>query len=104
MEELREELDFDKIREVRIFSREPSAKDERDFRRFQSELDRLGIHTEWRRDSRKAFHDRFIASDEACYNVPPVNLVFSQNAPYSQITPALDSPPFEEWWSEGEPL
>ncbi len=36
--------------------------------------------------------------DASCFNVPPVNLIFQKDAPYSEIQTALARPPLEDWW------
>lgn len=99
LEELEDELDPRRVNAVRIMSRSLSLKDWRDFRRYRQEAEAQGITAEWRVSPERLFHDRFLADDDQCLNVPPVNLIYTEDAPYSEIRPSGRRPPFEEWWS-----
>ncbi|HET7613385.1 MAG TPA: hypothetical protein VFK26_05625, partial [Gemmatimonadaceae bacterium] len=103
LEELDDELDRQQVRAVHIMSRTLSPKDLRDFNRFRQEMQGQGIAAEWRIFPEKLFHDRFLADDVRCMNVPPVNLIYQSEAPYSEISPATERPPFEQWWALGTP-
>jgi superfamily II DNA or RNA helicase len=103
LEELDDELDRQHVRAVRIMSRTLSPKDLRDFSRFRQEMQGQGIAAEWRISPEKLFHDRFLADDARCMNVPPVNLIYQAEAPYSEISPSTQRPPFEQWWALGKP-
>lgn len=103
LEDLAIELELDEITGVRIISRDISSKDLKDFKRFHSELAARGIETDWRTfDDQRLFHDRFLVDDHFCHNMPPVNLIYDRNAPYSQILEATDRPPLEDWWDVAE--
>lgn len=102
LEELAEELDPEHVSEVRILSGDAESvltdRSLKDFRRFQSELGNRGIGAEWRVDpkSTRDWHDRWIADDRAEWNVPPVNTLFKND--YSEILPATERPPLDDWW------
>ncbi|MBV9096510.1 MAG: hypothetical protein JO079_00505, partial [Frankiaceae bacterium] len=102
LEELIEELDPERIAEVRILSGDAenvlTERSLKDFQRFQHEMTNRGVVAEWRVDSRAArdWHDRWIADDTVAWNVPPVNTLFKND--YSEITPAIERPPLGEWW------
>ena len=103
LEDLRTELELDDVQEIRIISRDISPKDLRDFERFHAELKQLGIDADWRSfNDRRLFHDRFLADDASCHNVPPVNLIYDRNAPYSEINESSLRPPLDEWWQIAE--
>jgi superfamily II DNA or RNA helicase len=98
LEDLSSEIDPRNLRAIRILSRDLSIRDWNDFRRFRAEAETAGVAAEWRVLPGRDFHDRFIADDNGCLNIPPVNLIYDASAPYSQITEAPERPPFEEWW------
>ncbi len=105
LEDLMDELDITRVKSVRIISRDIAPKDLRDFRRFASEFDAVGIRAEWRIfETQRLFHDRFLADDSRCFNVPPVNLIYDRDAPYSEIIESGQRPPFEEWWQAATPV
>lgn len=99
LEELIEELDLSEVNSVKIVSRDLSARDLKDFKRFKTELLNQSIDSDWRIfEDQRLFHDRFLADDTVCYNVPPVNLIFASSAPHSEINETTREQPFEEWW------
>jgi superfamily II DNA or RNA helicase len=104
LEDLAAELDVRRVAEVRIMSRDLSPKDQRDFERFREQLARTAVRAEWRVCEERLYHDRFLADNERCYNMPPVNLIYDQTAPYSEIRLAVTRPPLEEWWSRGRSI
>lgn len=103
LEELADELVLSTVTDVRIISRDLSPKDKKDFDRFRREMEGTNIIAEWRLDMDARFHDRFLAGNGACFNVPPVNSIYQQPARYSQINPS-PRPPFEEWWESSKEL
>lgn len=107
LEELAEELDFQKVSELRILSGDAenvlSERSKKDFDRFASEMAIKGVAAEWRVDAKgsRDWHDRWLASDAAAWNVPPVNTLFKND--YSEIYPASELPPLDEWWTRSSP-
>lgn len=73
------------------------TKARRDFTRLRQELRSTGIEAEWRLYDLYEGHDRWIITESACYNVPPVNTLFAGQ--WSQVTQVGDRPPFEDWWA-----
>ncbi|WP_326949842.1 hypothetical protein OG439_14320 [Amycolatopsis sp. NBC_01307] len=102
LEELAEELEFERVVEIRILSGDSESvltdRSMKDFRRFQKELDGVSIRSEWRVDSRKErdWHDRWLAGDKSTWNVPPINTLFKND--YSEIYHSNERPPLSEWW------
>lgn len=107
LEELAEELDIAQVSEVRILSGDAenvlSLKSKKDLDRFTAEMAAKGITVEWRVDPRGArdWHDRWLAADQAAWNVPPVNTLFKND--YSEIYPSTERPPLDEWWDRSAP-
>lgn len=105
LEELAEELDTTAVTEVRILSGNAdnvlTAKSMKDFERFRQEMANKGVAVEWRVDGARDWHDRWVADDKAAWNVPPVNTLFKND--YSEISPASERPPLDDWWSRSTP-
>ncbi|MCG2798705.1 MAG: hypothetical protein L6367_09220 [Cellulomonas sp.] len=107
LEELAEELEIGAVTEVRILSGDAenvlSPRSMRDYDRFRAEMATRGIAVEWRIDDRttRDWHDRWIADDENKWNVPPINTLLKND--YSEISPATERPPLEEWWARSTP-
>jgi superfamily II DNA or RNA helicase len=103
LEEIVVSIDPAVVTEVRILSG-PANIDERakhEFVRFQEELIRKGIKTDWR--VLKGFaHDRYIITQTTCYNVPPIDSILRGS--YGEMLETPNRPPFEEWWSRAVPL
>lgn len=99
LEELIVSVDPALVQEIRILSG-PDKIDERakrDFARFREEMKRKGISTEWRVLERFP-HDRFIVSENSCFNVPSIDTVMRSQ--YSEILETPNRPPFEDWWAK----
>jgi superfamily II DNA or RNA helicase len=103
LEELVHSIDPAVVREVRILSGQDNVDDraKRLFARFRDELSRKGIVVEWR-VSKGFAHDRVIASDNACYNVPSIDTIL--RGQYAEILETPNRPPFEEWWARAIPI
>jgi hypothetical protein len=105
LEELAEELEFSGISEIRILSGDQpgvlSDKSGKDFKRFIGEMGNKGVAAEWRADSRRDWHDRWLADDKTAWNVPPVNTLYKND--YSEINPASERPPLQTWWDRSAP-
>jgi len=107
LEELAEELDTTVVSEVRILSGDAenvlSAKSMKDYERFRAEMATKGVAVEWRVDDKTArdWHDRWVADDKTAWNVPPINTLLKND--YSEISPASERPPLDEWWARSAP-
>lgn len=107
LEELAEELDLGAVTEVRIISGDAenviSNKSLKEFERFRHEMANHNIASQWRIDGRgtRDWHDRWLGDDKVVWNVPPINTLFKND--YSEISPAAERPPFNEWWDRGTP-
>jgi hypothetical protein len=107
LEELAEELDTTVVSEVRILSGDAenvvSAKSMKDYERFRAEMANKGVAVEWRVDgkSTRDWHDRWVADDKSVWNVPPINTLLKND--YSEISPASERPPLNEWWGRSAP-
>ena len=105
LEDIAVEISDSDVDQIRIISRGLSPKDQRDYERFAEEMSNRNINAEWRlTHDQRLFHDRFIAFDGRTVNVPPVNLIYQRDVPYSEINESTVRPPFEEWWSKSEPV
>ena len=103
MEELAAELDVHLIKEIRIISGDAESvlteRSFKDLRRFKAEMSNYGVTAEWRVDQRgiRDWHDRWVADRTVVWNVPPINTLLKND--YSEIYPASERPPLEEWWA-----
>jgi len=106
LEELAEEIDSERVKEIRIVSGSApnvlTAKSLKDFKRFQNEMLQKGLKAEWRVDDPATdWHDRWLVDDEGAWNVPPVNSLFKND--YSEMLPTDARPPLEDWWNRSTP-
>lgn len=105
LEELADELDPSKATELRIISGDApnvlSPRSFKDFQRFKHEMSNKGINVEWRVDTARDWHDRFLVDANGSFNVPPVNNLFKNE--YSEILPSDSKPPVDEWWARSTP-
>jgi len=106
LEPLHDEADGNKISEIRIltgFTQNINNRMYRDFNRFNSEMATKRINCELRviidKQLLNKIHDRWIISDNLCYNVPPINSIYQGQ--YSELTITNIRPPYEEWWKHG---
>lgn len=86
LEELAEELDADRVTEVRILSGVATnvltPRSMKDFERFQEEMANKGIRAEWRADHDASdWHDRWLGDDTGAWNMPPVQERLLGDAP-----------------------
>jgi hypothetical protein len=106
LEELVDELDTAAVSELRILSGDDAgvvgAKAQKDFAAFQQEMAAKGVPAEWRVDSQRDWHDRWLVDDKNATNMPPVNTLFKGD--YSEMLPSSQRPPLETWWSRSQPL
>ena len=100
-EELVDELDAARVSEFRIISGGGegvlSPKSYRDYVRFREEMSNKGIAVEWRVDTSREWHDRWLVDDLGAFNMPPVNSLFANQ--YSEMLPSAEPVPVGEWWS-----
>lgn len=103
-EPLTDEADAAKIKSIRILSStRPTTADINDYERFKAEMAALGIKVEFRivGPPDREWHDRFIVTGNAAWNVPPLGAVTKGS--YSQFT-KTEPPPFGNWWQKGTPV
>jgi hypothetical protein len=103
-ESLTDEADATKISNILILSGPAQAADAvKDYKRFQSEMQGLGITVEWRivQTADRDWHDRFIVTKDKAWNVPPLNTIYKGD--YSEFA-RTQRPPYVEWWKKGTPL
>jgi hypothetical protein len=48
------------------------------------------------------FHDRWIMSENECYNVPSTHVI--ARGQISEIKTTLNRPPFERWWKNSKDI
>lgn len=108
-ESLSEEADGTKIKEIKILSgigNNVNDKLKRDFIRLREELTTRGINIEFRiictSELLQSIHDRWIISENICFNVPPINSIYQGQ--YAEIIETTTIPPFQDWWKEGMDL
>lgn len=105
LEELADELDPANVAELRIISGDApnvlSPRSFKDLQRFEQEMSNKGIPVEWRIDTARDWHDRFLVDANGSFNMPPVNNLFKNE--YSEILPSDSKPPVDEWWARSSP-
>ncbi len=108
-EALSEEADGSKIKEIKILSgisNNINDKLKRDFIRLKEELTNRGINIEFRvickSELLQSIHDRWIISENTCFNIPPINSIYQGQ--YAEIIETTTMPPFQDWWKEGMDL
>lgn len=106
LESLVLEADRAKITEIRLVS-SPREVDEatlKDWKRFRSEMDALGIEAEWRvaKPGTLGLHDRYIIGRRQVWNLPPVNSLHKGD--YAEAFKTPNRPPFGDWWDAATPL
>lgn len=101
LEDLVSELDLENVSEVRILSGDATnvlgEKGAKDFIRFKQELALKSVDADWRVDSARDWHDRWLADGTVAYNMPPVNNLYQNQ--YAEILPASSLPPLDDWWT-----
>lgn len=107
-EPLIEAVDANKVKNVKILTGNSHANDKmrKDFKRFHGEMNGRGINVECRvildKDISQDIHDRWIISNNAIFNVPPINTIFKGQ--YAEINITDKQPPFDEWWGTATEL
>lgn len=105
LEPLVEELDGNKVNDVRILlsinSSDNFVKLHSDYKRFKSEMEIRGINLSCKiiidKDLINEIHGRWIMSKSFCYKVPPLNSLFMGQ--YDEIVKIKTRPTFNEWWN-----
>ena len=101
------DCDTSHIKEIRIltscFRSNFDAKLRKTFIDFSEEMKKQrGIKCEMRvlkdNEDAKAIHDRWILSQNVCYNLPSPDIV--ERGQYSEIKVTNYRPPFEDWWQD----
>lgn len=106
LEPLSDEVTGDTFDSVRVLCGPPNVTNRMrsDFERFQVEMERRGVDSELRvmtdGGHLDKLHDRWILSDGASWNVPPVNSLYRNQE--SDIHKVTDGPSFEDWWDDAE--
>ncbi len=110
LEPLAEELDGNKIKEVKILLSINSSisfnKFRNEFRRFKEEMKNRGVKASCRVITDKivinSIHDRWIIGNKTSYNIPPINSIYKGQ--YAEFNPTSQRPPFKEWWDKSKDL
>lgn len=106
LEPLSDELNGNIIDNIRLLSGIANINDKlrNDFQRFEKEMLKRGIKAELRvicnKESLNTIHDRWIISENICYNLPPINTIYQGQ--YAEIKPTKNIPPFENWWANSQ--
>jgi len=105
-EPLHDEADGNKITEIKILTgitKNINDRIYRNFKRFKKEMENRQIDCVFRvvcdKDLLNKIHDRWIISDNVCYNVPPINSIYQGQ--YSELKKTKIRPPYGEWWEKG---
>lgn len=102
LEPLSDELNGNIIDNIRLLSGIANLNDKlkNDFQRFEKEMLKRGIKVELRviynKELLNIIHDRWIISENVCYNLPPINTIYQGQ--YAEIKLTKNIPPFENWW------
>jgi hypothetical protein len=103
LESLVLEADRAKIHEIKLVSSPKDVDDatRKDWKRFRSEMQALGITTDWRvaQPGTLGLHDRYIIGRRQVWNLPPVNSLHKGD--YAEAFSTPNRPPFAEWWAAG---
>jgi hypothetical protein len=104
LEPLSDEMTGDRFDSVRVLCGPDNVthRMRSDFERFRDEMGNRGVDAELRvmtdRDHLDKLHDRWILSDGASWNVPPVNSLYrNQEAELHKVTEEVS---FEDWWDD----
>lgn len=106
LEPLSEEITGENFTSVKVLCGPANVthKMRSDFQRFQTEMSNRDIEAELRVITNKDYlgrlHDRWILSDGASWNIPPVNSLYqNQEAEIHKVTSDIS---FEEWWGDAK--
>lgn len=105
-EPLYDEVEGTKIKKIRILTsldHNVNSKMKSEFERFKQEMEKRGVVVELRVITEKSIalniHDRWIISENVCFNLPPVNSIYQNQS--GEIIKTSIVPPFDEWWNKG---
>ena len=103
---LSESLNPSKVKDIKILML-PEKTDEKFISLYldlEKELKSDGVKCELRvitdNKLKAAIHDRWIISENLCYNMPSTDTV--ARGQYSEVKRTVNFPPFEEWWNKSE--
>ena len=108
LEPLSEEVTGDQFDSVQILCGPANVdlKLRDDFKRFQKEMDNRGISAELRVITDKNhlynLHDRWLLSDGASWNIPPVNSLYQNQE--AEIHEASEEVSFNDWWNNAKDI
>jgi hypothetical protein len=74
------------------------------FSTFAAEMHIKGINVEWRvlrKSNANQVHDRYVITEGAAYNVPPVNSVFVASQMTEIAVSSMDDSHFDAFWTKG---
>ncbi|WP_254272423.1 hypothetical protein [Haloarcula marina] len=107
-EPLSDEVTGDGFTSVRILCGPDNVthKMRSDFERFEQEMSNRGVEAELRvmtdGEHLGNLHDRWILSDGASWNVPPVNSLYRNQE--AELHKATEEVSFEDWWDEAKDI
>ena len=108
LEPLSEELNGNQVDEIRLLIGSANVNDKlkNNFKRFEVEMSKRGIKAELRviynKELLNTIHDRWIVSENVCYNLPPINTIYQGQ--YAEIKNTKNIPPFENWWTNSHDI
>ena len=69
-------------------------------------MSKRGIKAELRvidnKELLNTIHDRWIISENVCYNLPPINTIYQGQ--YAEIKITKNIPPFDNWWTSSHDI
>jgi len=108
LEPLSDELNGNIIDNIRVLTGTANVNDnlKKDFKRFETEMSKRGIKAElkviYNKELLNTIHDRWIISENICYNLPPINTIYQGQ--YAEIKLTKNTPPFENWWTNSHDI
>ena len=110
LEILSDSMDSKNSKEIKILMAYEKDRNYESFRKlfkdFKEECTTKGINCELRMITdpkiKSEFHDRWILSEDECYNVPSTDVVARGQT--SEIKKTPNKPPFEKWWKESKDI
>jgi hypothetical protein len=106
LESLAVEADRAKISSIKLVSspREVDEATRKDWKRFRTEMQALGITAEWRvaAPGTLGLHDRYVIGRRQVWNLPPVNSLHKGD--YAEAFASPNRPPFDQWWNAATEL
>lgn len=101
-------VNFKQIKYIKILMLEEKANDKfkSKYKDFKEEISKYGIDCQLRviidKKLGSAIHDRWLISDNVCYNLPSTDTI--ARGQYSEIKKTNNIPPFEDWWKKAKEL